>query len=198
MLKNTLQKYGSVAKFFHWVIALLIIGMLCIGFYMDSLGNSPGRFKLVGWHKSVGISILLLAVLRLTWKFVTISPPLPNWMSKLDRFAAHSAHMLLYVIMLVMPLSGWAMSSAMGYHVSVFGLFTLPDLIAPDKDAGHTLSVFHGYLAWVIVAVVTLHALAALLHHFYYRDTILRRMLPFAQLNEENDAHHTRPADLKL
>ncbi len=159
---------------------------------------SPDKFRVYGWHKSFGIAILMLAALRLAWKLRNMSPKLPSWMSKFDVFAAESVHTLLYVIIFVMPLSGWAMSSASGLHVSFFGLFTLPDLVAPDKPLAGFLRQFHNIMAWVIIGVVSLHAFAALLHHFYYKDNILRKMLPFGKLKEENDAHDTRPAGFKL
>jgi len=94
---------------------------------------------------------------------------------------AHAGHALLYVLLFAMPLSGWAMSSAAGFPVSFFGLFTLPDLITPNQSLKADMMDLHKALAWLLIAMIILHALAALLHHFYYKNNVLRRMLPFTK-----------------
>jgi cytochrome b561 len=180
-LKNTLQTYGSVAKFFHWTIFLLIAALLTIGFLMTGMPMGPDKFKIYGLHKSVGITLLLLVLLRLIWKLANITPLLPNSLTPLEKLAARSVHALLYVAIIAMPLSGWLMSSASGFSVSVFGWFTLPDLIGPDKALAGQLRDLHGWLGFVVIVLVLAHAGAALLHHFYYKDNILRRMLPFSK-----------------
>jgi cytochrome b561 len=178
-LKNTVNSYGSIAKFLHWLIFLLIATLLVVGFLMTRMENSPDKFKIYGIHKSVGIIVLLTVILRLGWKAINIYPPLPDTLSKWDKLAAHAGHALLYVLIIAMPLSGWLMSSAAGFSVSVFGWFTLPDLIVPDKELGKQLRDIHGWLAYAIIVMVSLHVIAALLHHFYYKNNVLRRMLPF-------------------
>jgi len=180
MIKNTETEYGSVAKFFHWLMFLLIAALLTAGFIMTGMENSPDKFRIYGLHKSIGAIVLVLALLRLGWRMRNAVPMLPQWMRRSEQFLAHASHAMLYALIIVMPLSGWMMSSAGGFPVSVFGLFTLPDLVAPDKVLAGTLRDLHGLLAYIIIGLVTLHALAALLHHFYYKDNILRRMLPFA------------------
>ena len=166
---------------FHWVIFLLIAGMLCVGFYMTGLANTPDKFKLYGLHKSVGITVLFLALLRLMWKAANAAPALPAGLHKLEKFLAHAGHAALYVLMVLLPLSGWAMSSASGFPVSVYGWFVLPDFVQPDKELKHILAERHEFLAWAMIVMVGLHALAALLHHFYYKNNVLIRMLPFAK-----------------
>lgn len=180
-LKNTVASYGSAAKFFHWLIFLLVAGLLTVGFIMTGREINPDTIRLYGLHKSIGIAVLLLALLRLSWRLANPVPALPEWMKPHERFLAHASHWLLYILIIVMPLSGWLMSSAAGFSVSVFGRFTLPDLVAPDKTLAETLAAAHGLLAFAIIGLVTLHAAAALLHHFYYKDNILRRMLPFTR-----------------
>jgi len=182
MLKNTETQYGSVAKFFHWLMFLLIAALLTVGFIMTGMENSPDKFRIYGLHKSIGAMVLVLALLRLIWRMRNTVPALPEWMRRSEQFLAHASHAVLYALIIVMPLSGWLMSSAGGFTVSVFGLFTLPNLVAPDKALAEALRDLHGLLAYVIIGLVTLHALAALLHHFYYKDNILRRMLPFAAI----------------
>jgi cytochrome b561 len=182
MLKNTIESYGLVAKFFHWLIFLLIATLLAVGFLMTDMENSPDKFFVYGIHKSVGITVLLLALIRLGWKMANVAPVLPSSLHQVEKFLAHAGHAFLYVLMIAMPLSGWMMSSASGFPVSVFGLFTLPDLVAPDKELKALLVDTHYLLAIVIIVVVSLHILAALTHHFYYKNNVLRRMLPFAAI----------------
>ncbi|MDE3059731.1 MAG: cytochrome b [Pseudomonadota bacterium] len=186
--RNTRETYGSVAKTLHWLIFLMIAGMLTVGFIMTDMPNSPDKFKLYGLHKSFGISVLALVTLRLLWKAANIQPVLPDGMRVWEKWAAHAGHALLYVLIIAMPFSGWAMSSAAGLPVSVFGWFTVPNLVAPDKALKHDLQELHETLAWVLIVAVTLHVLAALLHHFYYKDNVLRRMLPFCRGNDAQDA----------
>ena len=177
--KNTINAYGVVAKTFHWLMALLIISMLALGFYMNSLSMGPDKFKLIRIHKSIGIIILVLVALRLVWKSVNLAPLLPVSLRRFETFLAHAGHAFLYVLMFATPLSGWIMSSAMGFPVSVFAWFTLPNLVSPDGVLKRELMEVHTVLAWIIIVTVSLHVLAALLHHFYYRNNVLVRMLPF-------------------
>ena len=102
-------------------------------------------------------------------------------MKKLEQYAVHAGHALLYGLMLAMPLSGWAMSSASGKAVSVFGLFLLPDLVLPESGLRELFQDLHFYLAWTLIVVICGHVLAALTHHFYFKDNVLKRMLPFGK-----------------
>lgn len=180
-LRNTVNRYGLIAIFFHWAIAVLIIGMLALGLYMVDLPISLSKLKLYGWHKEFGILILLLAILRFSWRLSSQIPLLPGHMGWLQKVAANLAHYAFYFFMFAMPLTGWLMSSAAGVSVSFFGLFTLPDLVSADKDLTALLANIHGWMAWVLIAVIVLHVSAALSHHFYYKDDILRRMLPWLE-----------------
>lgn len=191
--KNTQTTYGSVAKFMHWTAFLLVAALLAAGFIMTDMDSSPDKFRIYGLHKSFGITVLCLMLLRLSWKLCNVTPSLPDAMRRIEKFMAHAAHWLLYALLIAMPLSGWLMSSAAGFPVSVFGWFTLPDLVAPDTHLKRDMADLHEFLALVIIAVVTLHALAALLHHFYHKDNILRRMLPFVSIHEES---HARTRDI--
>lgn len=163
-------------------MALLVIGMLCAGFYMTSAEKSLSIFKLYGTHKSVGITILALVALRLLWRWINVTPPLPDDMPLWQRWGAHLSHFGLYGLMFAMPLIGWMMSSAAGFTVSVFGLFELPNLIAPDKAAFDLLRDLHDLGAWALVSIISAHAIAALYHHFIHRDSVLLRMLPFGKV----------------
>lgn len=177
-MKNTKESYGCVAQAFHWGLALLLIGALGVGLYMSDLEPDPFKFKLYGLHKAVGVLILALAALRLAWRFMNIvPPPLPhhkNW----EVILARVVHYALYGLMLAIPLSGWAMSSAGGHPVSFFGLFELPPLVGKDRELGEEIAEIHETLAWTLVGVAALHIAGALKHHFVDRDGIMRRMLP--------------------
>jgi len=185
-LQNTLQAYGGISKFFHWAVAALIIGMIAVGLVMADMENSPDKFKLIGIHKEFGIVVLCLAAMRLGWKMLNVSPLLPDGMKKTAVLGAKAIHSMLYVLMFAMPITGWLMSSAAGFKVSMFGLFLMPDLVAPDKEFGHKMAEIHEILAYILIVLISLHAAAALLHHFYYKDNILRRMLP--NFKGKNDA----------
>ncbi len=177
-IRNTLNSYGVVAKGFHWLMALLIISVLIVGLLLEDYENTPDFLKLIGLHKEFGILVLMLAVLRLGWKVLDISPSLPASMSAASKLAAKLGHFGLYALMFAMPISGWIVSSAAGYPVSFFGLFVLPDLVAVNKDFSHDVKELHELFANALMGLLALHVLAALLHHFYYRDNILTRMLP--------------------
>lgn len=146
---------------------------------MGELENGPNKFFWYGLHKSFGISVLILVCLRLMWKLKNSRPMLPDSLTVLEKHLVKIAHALLYVMMFAMPLTGWLMSSAAGFSVSFFGLFILPDLIAPNRELVDLFKELHGFCAYFLIALVALHAIAALSHHFYHKNNVLRRILPF-------------------
>ncbi|MDV7339553.1 cytochrome b [Terasakiella sp. A23] len=178
-MRNTYHSFGTIAKGFHWIMVLGFIALYVIGFYMTGLPLGPEMFEQIAIHKSIGILVLGLAVLRLIWRFINPTPDLPKDMPVHERLGAHFSHIALYAVMLIMPISGWAMSSAANFPVSVFGWFTLPALIEPSKAALENLKTFHGIMAWAILGLIALHVAAALKHHFINKDDVLTRMLPF-------------------
>ena len=177
--RNTSLAYGIVARGFHWLMALMIIGMLCVGFYMDGLPMSPDKLRFYGLHKATGVLILALVSLRLLWRAANPVPALPSDMPVWQRWGAHLSHYGLYGLMFAMPLIGWTMSSAAGIPVSVFGWFSLPHLIGPSKELVDLTKALHFYGALALIALISAHAGAALYHHFIRKDTILKRMLPW-------------------
>lgn len=179
--KNTLAKYGAVAKSFHWVMAVMVIAMLCVGFYMIGMEKTPSIVKLYATHKSVGMLILFLAVLRLLWRWMNPVPPLPEHMPKWQRWGAHLSHYALYFLIFAMPVVGWLMSSSVGFGVSFFGWVTLPPLISTHKEWTDSLRLLHWLGSWALVILISLHALAAFYHHFFQHDPVLRRMVPFGK-----------------
>ena len=176
--RNTSENYGVVAKSFHWVIALLVIGLLCVGLYLDSLDPSPLMFKVSFWHKSFGITVLALVILRVLWRFTNTHPHSLPTHAQWEKALAKITHGLLYLVLFVMPLSGWIMSSAKGFSVSVFNLFTLPDLVGESEQIGSIARAVHGYAAYTLIALIGLHFAGAMKHHVIDRDSTLRRMLP--------------------
>jgi cytochrome b561 len=177
-LSNTVERYGLVAVIFHWGMAVLILVMLALGLYMEDLPLGPEKLTYYGWHKAWGTVVLGLVLLRFSWRLTQLSPPLPpsipNWQVK----AAHVGHMVLYGLMVAMPLTGWMMSSAAGFPVSVFGWFTLPNLVAPDPELKETFVEIHEYLAYIFITVIAGH-IGAVVLHYIQKEPILRRMLPW-------------------
>lgn len=172
-------RYTRTAVALHWLVALAILCTFPLGVYMHELPLSPRKLQLYSYHKWIGIGILLLAVLRILWRAGHRPPPLPDGMPRWQERAAHAAHSGLYLLMLAVPLSGWLMSSALGVSVVWFGAIPLPDLIGKDQALGELLKEVHETLNFTLLAVVLAHAAAAIQHHFFERDEILARMLPF-------------------
>lgn len=170
--------YPAVSKGLHWGVAVLVGGLLALGFYMTGLPLSPQKLQYYSWHKWAGVSVFALAWVRLAWRWLQPAPPLPGHLPPLARMAAHAGHAALYLLMLAVPLSGWLMSSAKGVKTVWFGLVPLPDLLARDRALGETLAGVHGALNWLLLALIAGHVAAALFHHFVHKDGTLQRMLP--------------------
>jgi len=178
---NTSNAYGAVAKFLHWSIVILIIAQYFLAEAAEELPDGLEKLAIVSNHKSFGMLVLGLAMLRISWKVLNRGQPAPVPMPKAQRIAAAAGHGLLYLLILAQPITGWMMSSAANYPVTFFGLFQFPSLVATNHDLHETLEEVHEALFGVLVAIAVLHALAALYHHFWMKDDTLRRMLPFAR-----------------
>lgn len=171
-------RYTRPAIGLHWLMALLIVANLCVGYYMAGLAFSPTRLKLFNYHKWIGITILGLAAARLLWRLFHRPPPVPHFVPPWQRAAAHTVHWLLYALFFAVPLAGWAYTSAAGFPVVYLGLVPLPDWISPDKVLAARLVTLHAVLAYALAAVVCLHVAAALKHGFEQPRGYLQRMLP--------------------
>ena len=178
-LRNSLHGYGAVAKFLHWAIVVLIIAQYLIIEAAEELPDGLEKFAIVTRHKSVGMLVLGLALVRIAWKLVNSRHPAPVPMPQTQRIAAAAGHGLLYLLLLAQPISGWLMSSAANYPVTFFGLFQFPALVGADPGAHEFYEEVHEALFATLATVAVLHALAAFYHHFRLRDDTLRRMLPF-------------------
>ncbi|MEO7478953.1 MAG: cytochrome b [Lysobacteraceae bacterium] len=170
-------RWNRFAQLLHWLIALLIVGLATVGLLMVNMSASMDKLKVFALHKSIGITVLMLVGLRLVWRLATRHPPEmpgPAW----QRWSARGVHGALYVLMFVMPLSGWLYNSAANSPLQWFGLFNLPAIWAADPVVKHWAVRVHEYGFWTLAILVIIHAGAALKHHYFDRDETLRRMLP--------------------
>lgn len=170
--------YTGTAKSLHWLMALMIFGLLALGFYMSDLPLSPEKLQYYAWHKWAGVSVFALVWLRLMWRVTHRPPSLADSLSRPMQWTAHAGHFLLYALMIAIPLSGWLMSSAKGFQTIWFGVLPIPDLIGKDKALGKSLAELHEALNIGLLVLIAGHAAAALFHHFFYKDDTLRLMLP--------------------
>ncbi len=188
-------RYGAVAMFLHWMIAITIIANICIGLYASDLPfRDPDFMKLMWWHKSIGLLVLILSVLRVAWRWMNPAPPPPKGLDPWIRVLGSSVQHLFYFMIVVIPLAGWLMVSAgaHGHATSFFGLFNwpaFPGLSGLTRSAAHpyheTFETIHVWLAWAMVGLVPLHILAGLYHHFIRGDNVLLRMVPGTRLRSD-------------
>jgi cytochrome b561 len=167
-ITNTLERYGALHQLLHWGAAGLIVVALYLGLTETS----------IGLHKSLGATILMLTIFRFIWRKLNTQPLLPTTMTTQQKILAENAHFVLYALMLIMPLSGWVMSNAAGYPVSVFGMFDLPTLVAKDKELRHLAGDIHEIGGFVLLGMIGLHFAAALYHQFVLKDGLMWRMIP--------------------
>ena len=173
----TSTRYSAPAIWLHWLMALLIAGVFCLGLYMADLPMSMTRLKLFNYHKWAGVIVLGLAVLRLVWRLTHRPPadlPMPAW----QRLAAHGMHHLLYVLFFAVPLVGWAYSSAAGFPIVLFGVLPLPSFVDKNPELAQLIKPWHETLAWTMALLVMAHIGAAFKHHVIDKDGLLNRMRP--------------------
>ena len=194
-IKNTATRWGSVSQALHWAVVALILATGSIGLLMGGMRNSPDKIEVYALHKSLGLTILALALLRLLWRLYAGAPApvpgTPRWQARL----ASLTHWLLYALLLAVPISGWTFNSAAGYPLQWFGLFNLPALVERNPALRGAAGNAHEWLFWTLVALALGHAAAALYHHVFRRDATLARMLPRGWLRSGADASPTLPRD---
>jgi cytochrome b561 len=180
--KPAIARYSPVAMVLHWVLGLAILGLFGVGVYMTDLPFSPWRLKLYNWHKWAGITLLALSVLRLIWRLTHRPPALPQAVSlampSWQLRAYHATHHLMYALFFVVPLVGWAYSSAAGFPIVWFGQIPLPDLLPVNKELAEAIKPLHELSAFALLGLAGLHIAAALKHQLIDRDGLLQRMLP--------------------
>jgi cytochrome b561 len=180
-------RYSAVSIVLHWTIAAAILTQIVLGWRMTDMDEGLSQFERFQLHKSLGITILLLSLLRLVWRLTHPAPPLPDHMARWEKVFARATHVGFYVGMIGMPLLGWAIVSASPYNIPTLlwdaipwpHLPVLPGLEEDAKeDIAKQLSEIHSKGAWFILGLLGLHVAGALKHHFLDRDTVLWRMLP--------------------
>ncbi|MFT6258475.1 MAG: cytochrome b561 [Rickettsiales bacterium] len=174
------QKYHISLRIIHWAMALIIISLLALGFYMEDFldKSSPNRAFIYGLHKSFGALVLFLIALRIIFRIVKSAPPLPDSIGKKSRKLAHFVHISLYLLMIFMPLSGYLMSNAFGYPVHMFGI-EMPMLIETNVKIGNFFAEVHEVLGFTFAAVLCLHISGAVKHRFFEKpeNNVLKRMI---------------------
>jgi cytochrome b561 len=183
-IRTSSERYTAVAQALHWLIAALIVTQFVLAISADDLPLGAHKLALLARHKSFGMTVLMLAALRLLWRLKNSPPDLPSGMTGLERMLARGTHIAFYVLLFAMPMTGWLMSSAKNYSVSWFGLFTWPNLIGKNEAAFDALRSTHHILGYILFAIAVLHVLAALKHHFWNKDDVLLRMLPFTKIEK--------------
>lgn len=175
-------RYSPLAQAFHWVSAALMFAVVPIAWYMTTLEKTdPTREGWYSLHKSIGLTILALSILRILWRQLDSPPALSGFLRPLEAAAVHVAHGLLYVLLFAMPVSGYLMSAAGGHPVVVFDLFTVPPLVPVDHDLARVGARLHAVGQWALYGLVALHVLATGFHTFIRRDGLLRRMVPWGR-----------------
>jgi cytochrome b561 len=178
-LKNTADRWGDVSQLLHWTIAVLILSIGAVGLVMGDLPRTPKYFWVYTAHKSLGLTVLALVLVRIGWRLYAGAPQpvagTPRWQARL----ASATHAAIYVLILAMPLSGWLYDSASGLRpFRWFGLAEVPKISPPSEAVADAAHGTHEWLFWLLIALVVAHAGAALYHHFFQRDATLVRMLP--------------------
>lgn len=174
MLKNTSSTYGMVAKSFHWLMAALLIGMFIIAYIMTNMDKSPLRWSLYDIHKATGLLLFALFAMRLSWRMLNEQPTLshiPKW----QRQAAKINILFLYLLMCVMPITGFLTSTLGGHDITFYGLFTITPF-ANNETASDFFGEAHEIISYLLIAAFSLHVVGALYHHFFLKDEVLKRM----------------------
>lgn len=180
LIMTTPTRYHSVSKLLHWTIAGLIVLQYLIANLAElaeDADQSLRELALLANHKSVGITVLMLAFARLGWRLLKSPPPFPSTMPAWQKRSSHVSHWAMYGLIFLLPVTGWLMSSATAYSVSWFNLVALPDFVTPDAQMAEFWEDTHEILTKLLLVVVGIHVLAALKHHFIDKDDILKRML---------------------
>lgn len=180
-LRNSPRRWGSLAQFLHWSVATLILALMALGWLARLAPLSPGKITLFYWHKSLGMLVLALVLIRLGWRARNPAPPLPENLPRWEPVMARATHVFLYVLILLMPVSGWLVNSASGIPFKIFWILPLPAISPVSAHLEHLFERAHLVLFWTLSAVLLGHIGAALRHHFLLHNDILKRMLPFTR-----------------
>ncbi|MDA8224838.1 MAG: cytochrome b [Betaproteobacteria bacterium] len=177
-MKHT-QSYGALLVSLHWLVAALIVLVFALGWWMGDMPKGPDKVQTMGWHQTVGISIFVLAIVRLAWRRLHGVPEMPLT-TPIEKLAV-LVQIALYLLMLAIPVFGYLTSSFGGHAVVVFGSLTIPGITAVDHDVHETMGDLHQALAYGLLGLVALHVAGALKHHLILRDDVLARMAPWVR-----------------
>jgi cytochrome b561 len=174
------HRYHGFAIALHWLLALGLVGLFFMGHYMADLPFSPQRLKLYNWHKWAGVTVLILSAVRLVWRLMrrppalpqTVTQNMPSWQIQ----AFHTTHVTMYALFFIVPMLGWAYSSAAGFPIVLFGALPLPDFVGASKPLAEVIKPWHGLAANALAALVVLHIVAALKHQVIDKDGLMNRM----------------------
>lgn len=169
--------YSPVARTLHWLVAVLVIGLIAVGIAMHMMASGPLQNTLYNLHRSTGALVLLLAIIRLIYRLTHPPLPLPADIPPWQRLAAGSVHWSLYALLLIQPIIGWAATSAYRAPIIVYGLFELPPILPVNQPFSEKLFAVHRWLGFLMIVVICAHVGAALFHHFVRRDRVLTRMV---------------------
>ena len=176
MITHNTNRYSALAMVLHWFLALGLVGMFAVGLYMADLPFSPQRLKLYNWHKWAGVTILALSAFRLGWRLIRRPPALPQSielaMPRWQLQAFHVTHVAMYALFFIVPLVGWAYSSAAGFPIVVFGVLPLPDFVPVSKELAALIKPWHQITAFALAGLVSMHVAAAVKHQFIDKDKL--------------------------
>ena len=178
------QRYDTLTQAIHWLSLVAIAIAFVIGLSLEDMPRGPEKTQLVNLHASLGVLVIGLTAVRLGWRTVVAAPASPG--SRLMQFAGKAMHLTLYAVILAVPISGVLMMAAKGRSFEVFGLFTVPPLMATDRAFGESLEEAHEVLSYLMLVLVGLHAAAAVFHQAILKDGALARMLPFGGTGESS------------
>ncbi len=175
-VRNGNDSWGFVSKLLHWLMAAGVLIAAVVAKVSEELSSSRDRYEWMVSHKSLGLTLLALLLLRLAWRLSNPSPELPATMPRWQRLGAKISHWALYLVLLWIPITGWLAHSASGIPLKWFNWFKVPRLVAKDTELKQLAEQLHEWGLWVLIALFSLHVAAALKHHFLDRDDTLRRM----------------------
>lgn len=180
-LRSDPRRWDAVTRTLHWLVAALILALFALGWLARLAPLTPGKISLFYWHKSLGLLVLALVLIRLGWRAGNRPPALPAGLAAWEPLVARATHVFLYFLIVLLPLSGWLIDSASGIPFQIFWRVPLPAIVPVSAGIEHLAEVVHLSASWALAVVLVGHIGAALRHHFVLHNTVLLRMLPFVK-----------------